>query len=140
MATTNYKEAFALFDKRGNGRVPANSLGDLLRACGQNPTNAEVDDLVAGAKVADFDFESFLKILNRPNGFREPGEPEEFVRGFQVFDKDMTGFIGVGELRYVLTSLGEKLSNEEVDELLKGMDIQGDQVNYTDFVKMILAN
>lgn len=99
-ATTNYKEAFALFDKRGNGRVPANSLGDLLRACGQNPTNAEVDDLVAGAKVADFDFESFLKILNRPNGFREPGEPEEFVRGFQVFDKDMTGFIGVGELRY----------------------------------------
>lgn len=31
----------------------------------------------------------------------------------------------------VLTSLGEKLSNEEVDELLKGMDIQGDQVNYT---------
>lgn len=31
----------------------------------------------------------------------------------------------------VLTSLGEKLTNEEVDELLKGMNIQGDQVNYT---------
>jgi len=27
-----------------------------------------------------------------------------------------------------------------VDELLKGMDIQGDQVNYTDFVKMIIEN
>lgn len=106
------------------------------------------------------DFESFLKILNRPNGFRDPGEPEEFVRGFQVFDKDLTGYIGVGELRYglfpsslpldvnggaddgdvVLTSLGEKLTNEEVDELLKGMDVHGDQVNYTEFVKMILAN
>lgn len=46
------------------------------------------------------DFESFLKILNRPNGFRDPGEPDEFVRGFQVFDKDLTGYIGVGELRY----------------------------------------
>jgi len=45
-ATTNYKEAFALFDKRGNGRIPLSSLGDLLRACGQNPTNAEVDDLI----------------------------------------------------------------------------------------------
>ncbi|KAI5783847.1 hypothetical protein DFH27DRAFT_271519 [Peziza echinospora] len=139
MATTNYKEAFALFDKKGNQRVPASSLGDLLRACGQNPTCAEVDELVRGIKV-DFDFDSFLKILNRPNGFREPGEPEEFVRGFQVFDKEMTGFVGVGELKYVLTSLGEKLTNEEVDELLKGMNIQGDQVNYTDFVKMILAN
>ena len=35
------------------------------------------------------------------------------------------------QLWIVLTSLGEKLTNEEVDELLKGMNIQGDQVNYT---------
>ena len=43
--STNYKEAFALFDKRGNGRVSLQSLGDLLRACGQNPTLAEIHDL-----------------------------------------------------------------------------------------------
>ena len=50
-ASTNYKEAFALFDKRGNGRIPSSSLGDLLRACGQNPTNGEVDELVRGVKT-----------------------------------------------------------------------------------------
>jgi Ca2+-binding EF-hand superfamily protein len=44
-ASTNYKEAFALFDKRGNGRVTLDSLGDLLRACGQNPTLSEIEDL-----------------------------------------------------------------------------------------------
>lgn len=44
-ASTNYKEAFALFDKRGNQRVALDSLGDLLRACGQNPTLAEIRDL-----------------------------------------------------------------------------------------------
>jgi Ca2+-binding EF-hand superfamily protein len=44
-ASTNYKEAFALFDKRGNQRVQLESLGDLLRACGQNPTLAEIRDL-----------------------------------------------------------------------------------------------
>jgi Ca2+-binding EF-hand superfamily protein len=44
-ASTNYKEAFALFDKRGNSRVALDSLGDLLRACGQNPTLAEIRDL-----------------------------------------------------------------------------------------------
>ncbi len=47
-ASTNYKEAFALFDKRGNGRVTLESLGDLLRACGQNPTLAEIRDLEKG--------------------------------------------------------------------------------------------
>lgn len=46
------------------------------------------------------DFDSFSKVLNRPGGFRDPGEPEEYCRGFQVFDKDLTGFIGVGQLRY----------------------------------------
>lgn len=52
------------------------------------------------------DFESFLKVLNRPGGFREPGEPEEYCRGFQVFDKDMTGVIGVGQLRYSMSLAG----------------------------------
>ncbi len=48
---------------------------------------------------------------------------DEFIRGFQVFDKDNNGYIGQGELKYILTSLGEKLSDEEVDELLKGVKV-----------------
>jgi Ca2+-binding EF-hand superfamily protein len=44
-ASTNYKEAFSLFDTRGVGRVVLDKLGDLLRACGQNPTLAEIRDL-----------------------------------------------------------------------------------------------
>ena len=76
------------------------------------------------------DFETFSKILNRPGGFRDPGEPEEYCRGFQVFDKDMTGFIGVGQLRYILTNLGEKMSDDEVDELLKAVDTSSGEINY----------
>ncbi|KAI1367655.1 hypothetical protein F5Y08DRAFT_297908, partial [Xylaria arbuscula] len=139
MASTNYKEAFSLFDKRGNGRVTVDSLGDLLRACGQNPTLAEIRDLERSVG-GEFDFETFSKILNRPGGFRDPGEPEDYCRGFQVFDKDMTGFIGVGQLKYILTNLGEKMTDEEVDELLKAVDTSSGQVNYTDLVRTILAN
>ncbi|KAI1420792.1 myosin regulatory light chain cdc4 [Xylaria sp. FL1777] len=167
-ASTNYKEAFSLFDKRGNGRVTLDSLGDLLRACGQNPTLAEIRDLersvggefpptsfllrdwsgfytfnpapVLMRLFSAVDFETFSKVLNRPGGFRDPGEPEEYCRGFQVFDKDMTGFIGVGQLKYILTNLGEKMTDEEVDELLKAVDTSSGQVNYTDLVRTILAN
>jgi hypothetical protein len=46
---SEYKEAFALFDKRGNGAVPRETLGDLLRALGQNPTQSEVAEIVASA-------------------------------------------------------------------------------------------
>ncbi|KAL1969836.1 hypothetical protein VTN77DRAFT_7345 [Rasamsonia byssochlamydoides] len=139
-ASTNYKEAFSLFDKRGNGRVATESLGDLLRACGQNPTLAEIRELEKSVGGSDFDFDSFTKILNRPGGFRDPGEPEEYCRGFQVFDKDLTGFIGVGQLRYILTNLGEKMTDEEVDELLKAVDTSSGEINYTELVRTILAN
>ncbi|KAF2433534.1 myosin regulatory light chain cdc4 [Tothia fuscella] len=138
-ASTNYKEAFSLFDKRGTGRVTIDSLGDLLRACGQNPTLAEIADLEKTAG-GDFDFDTFSRILNRPGGFRDPGDPEEYTRGFQVFDKDLTGFIGVGQLRYILTNLGEKMSDEEVDELLKAVDTSSGEINYTELVRTILAN
>lgn len=76
------------------------------------------------------DFETFQRVLNRPGGFRDPGEPDEYCRGFQVFDKDMTGFIGVGQLKYILTNLGEKMTDDEVDELLKAVDTSSGQVNY----------
>lgn len=41
-----------------------------------------------------------------------------------MFDKAGNGFVGAGELRYVLTQLGEKMTDEEVDELLKGFPVQ----------------
>ncbi|KIK63923.1 hypothetical protein GYMLUDRAFT_40133 [Collybiopsis luxurians FD-317 M1] len=134
-----YKEAFALFDKKGTGKVPRETLGDLLRALGQNPTQAEVAEIVASAP-RDVDYNVFLQILNRPDGFKPAGTPEEFIRGFQVFDKEGNGFIGAGELRYVLTQLGEKMTDEEVDELLKGVQIGADgNVNYESFVRTILS-
>ena len=67
-ASTNYKEAFALFDKRGNGRVALDSLGDLLRACGQNPTLAEIRDLEKNVG-SDCEFPSAASILHINNGF-----------------------------------------------------------------------
>ena len=49
----------------------------------------------------------------------------------QVFDKDGNGFISAAELRHVMTNLGEKLTDEEVDEMIREADIDGDgQVNY----------
>ncbi|MCO5598705.1 hypothetical protein L7F22_052803 [Adiantum nelumboides] len=131
MADAEYKEAFALFDKKGTGHIARESLGDLLRALGQNPTQAEVAELASSAPK-DIDFQSFLNILHRPNGFKPAGTA--------VFDKEGNGFIGAGELRYVLTSLGEKLSDEEVDELMKGVQVGSDgNVNYESFVRQILA-
>lgn len=37
-----YRETFGLFDNKGDGKIFAHQLGEVLRAVGQNPTEAEV--------------------------------------------------------------------------------------------------
>ena len=54
---------------------------------------------------------------------------EPFI--FRVFDKNNDGLISSVELRHVMTNLGEKLSEEEVDDMIKEADLDGDgMVNY----------
>lgn len=48
-----------------------------------------------------------------------------------MFDKDKDGLISSSELRHVMTNLGERLSEEEVDDMIKEADLDGDgMVNY----------
>ena len=42
-----YREAFSLFDKNGDGTVSTKELGTIMRSLGQNPTEAELKDIVA---------------------------------------------------------------------------------------------
>ncbi len=37
-----FHEAFLLYDNRGDGKIPVNLIGDVMRALGQNPTESEV--------------------------------------------------------------------------------------------------
>jgi Ca2+-binding EF-hand superfamily protein len=60
------------------------------------------------------------------------GDPEEDLKeAFKVFDKDNNGFISQSELRLVMVNLGEKLTDDELKEMILEADIDGDgQVNY----------
>lgn len=61
---------------------------------------------------------------------QETSKPQEFIEGFRVFDKEQNGMISAAELRHLLTSLGERLQPEEMDQLLAGMENAQGQVNY----------
>lgn len=46
-----FKEAFLLFDKTGNGKISYSLCGDVMRALGQNPINSEVLKVLGNPKA-----------------------------------------------------------------------------------------
>nr|XP_028602731.1 calmodulin-like protein 1 isoform X2 [Podarcis muralis] len=131
---TEYKEAFSLFDKDGDGAITTKELGTVMRSLGHNPTEAELQSMIDQVDAngsGTVDFAEFLSLMAKQS--KDSDSEEEIREAFRVFDKDGNGYISTAELRHVLTNLGEKLTDEEVDEMIKEADVDGDgRVNYED--------
>ncbi|CAD6229397.1 unnamed protein product [Miscanthus lutarioriparius] len=132
-----------------------------MRSLGQNPTEAELQDMIAEVDSngsGTIDLQEFLGLMARrmdteSSELREAFRvfdkelreafrvfDKELREAFRVFDKDQNGFISAAELRHVMTNLGEKLSDEEVGEMIREADVDGNgNINYDEFVKVMMA-
>lgn len=137
-----FKEAFSLFDKNGDGTISDKELGVVMRAIGQNPTEAELTDMINEVDAdgnGTIDFPEFLTMMSRKSTV-SCDEEDELRQAFKTFDRDGNGLITAAELRHVMTNLGEKLTDEECDEMIKEADLDGDgMVNYDEFVRMMTS-
>jgi calmodulin len=134
-------DAFSLYDKNNDGKIPVAELGTLIRACGRNPTNSEVDDLIAEylQDKKEFELSTLKQCLGKPK--TKADSPEQVKEAFKIFDKESNGLVSLSELRHVLTTLGEKMTTQEVDELLKDAKVDKEgNINYNVFVSMIMPN
>lgn len=138
-----FKEAFNLFDRDHDGRIQTSELGTLMRALGRNPTEAQVREY---SKELDphgtnnVSFADFLVLMERVPPM-DPAEAErELMEAFRVFDREGKGSIPTAELRHIVTSLGEKLTEAEADEMMADADPdKTGQVDYSRFIKKMLS-
>lgn len=129
------KEVFDLYDADNSGAIDSAELGTLLRYLGLCPTNAMVHALLkqydkdAGGTL---DFAEFKALAAE-------AMPESSTAGllrsaFAAFDTDGSGSISIEELRHALTTMGEPLSDAEVDALFRVVDSDGSgTVDYAEF-------
>jgi calmodulin len=107
----------------GDGTITTKELGTVMRSLGQNPTEGELQDMVNEVDAngdGTIDFPEFLTMMARK--MRDTDSEEEIKEAFKVFDKDGNGCISAAELRHVMANLGEKLSDNEVDEMIREAD------------------
>jgi len=138
-----FKEIFQLYDEEGDGKIDAMQIGSVVRACGLKPTNAMVHK-AAGQEYKKkgekrLTFEEWMPIYEQLSKEKEVGSFHDFMEGLRVFDKDETGKIMGAELRHILLALGERLSPDEVDEMMQGVEDGDGMVNYEAFIKKIMA-
>jgi calmodulin len=86
----------------GDGTITTKELGTVMRSLGQNPTEAELQDMVNEVDAdgnGTIDFPEFLTMMARK--MKDTDSEEEIKEAFKVFDKDGNGFISAAELRHV---------------------------------------
>ncbi|KAJ8308951.1 hypothetical protein KUTeg_013825 [Tegillarca granosa] len=129
---SEFRVAFDLFDKDGDGFITTTEIASVMSSLGQNPTEAELDEMISSVDADDsgtIDFPEFCLMMVKR--MKVHGTEIEIKDAFRVFDRDGNGYIAADELRQVMTNLGEKMSNEEAEEMIAEADVDKDgQINY----------
>ena len=115
-----FKEAFQIFDKDGDGSITTKELGTVMRSLGQIPSEETLNQMIQEVDQdgsGTIDFKEFLGLMEKK--LRENDTEDELIEAFRVFDRDGNGLISAQELRFVMTTAGEKLQEDEIDDLIR---------------------
>lgn len=135
-----FKEVFMLFDKDEDGVITFPEVIMVMKSLGQRPSDEELLEMVRDVsedKMYDtIEFNEFLQMMSKQQ--RKGLSQDTLKDAFRIFDKDDDGFISVEELRSIMKNLGDKMTDEELDEMLDTADTKHDGlINYSEFVMLL---
>ncbi|XP_059086458.1 calmodulin-beta-like [Tigriopus californicus] len=133
------REAFAIFDKNGDGTISSQELCYVMRSLGMNPSDQDLTRLMKAVDLdgsGEIEFQEFLDLMSEHNDVSE----EDIQDAFKLFDKDGSGTINKSEIKYVVTSLGMRITDEQIDDMIRIADKDGDgDISYVEFIKLMTS-
>ena len=161
----DYKDAFDYYDKDKSGDISFNELASLFRSLGHSIPDSEIRDMIDSIDDSGdgaISFDEFINMMvekfeNKEEPKEEPKEEEptpvlraappkkkgneipddddEIIKAFALFDTDKSGTLNKIELRYILTRIGDRFTDAEVDDIFKQADLDGNgEIDYKEFV------
>ena len=136
------RDTFKMFDKDGDGTITAKELGVVMRQLGLNPSEEELNDMIKEVDEngdGEINFSEFLAIM--AHKMKDADTETGTLEAFRVFDKERTGFLPKAELKSILVSMGETMTDEEAEDLLLEAPANSDgNIDYMSFVKTLFSN
>jgi len=129
-----FKEAFNMIDQNRDGFIDKEDLHDMLASLGKDPTDAYLDDMMVAAP-GPINFTMFLTMFgDKLNGT----DPEDVIKNaFACFDEDNNGVIHEERLRELLTTMGDRFTEDEVDEMYRDAPIKKGNFDYLEFTRIL---
>lgn len=132
-----FKEAFGVIDKDGDGKIDHKELKSCFEELGQMVKEAEIKAMVAEVS-GPLNFPAFLNLFSEKLNGTDP--EEMLLNAFKLFDMQSIGNLTKDELKEMLTANGrpsDRLTEAEFNQCLEGAPIDGGKVDYASFTKLI---
>ncbi|XP_041361390.1 myosin regulatory light chain 12A-like isoform X2 [Gigantopelta aegis] len=129
-----FKEAFNMIDQNRDGFVDKDDLFEIYTSLGKNPSDDDLDCMLNMAP-GPINFTMFLTLFGEKlNGT----DPEEVIRNaFTCFDERNMGYIPEEFLKECMMSMGERWSEEMVDDLFHCAPISEGRFDYNEFTRTL---
>eukprot|EP00806_Schmidingerella_arcuata_P006121 Macronucleus_6570.p1 GENE.Macronucleus_6570~~Macronucleus_6570.p1 ORF type:complete len:151 (+),score=30.12 Macronucleus_6570:1-453(+) len=136
----DYKAAFDAFDLDGNGTITIQELRTVMISMGQDPTQEELFEMIKEVDDdgnEEIDFDEFQKVMAR-NNKQEKDTDQDLKRGFEIFDADHDDQISMEDLRQLMQSLGENLSDQDLQDMIRVASLNSNSAVTFDEFKSVL--
>jgi len=116
-----FKQHFMKFDHDKSGNIDQQELGDVLRSMNMNPSEQELEQMISLASEGNelrtaITYEQFLKMIWKK--VSAENTESDIVNAFKLFDHNDSGTIESQEMLFVLSNLGEKMTQEQAQEVV----------------------
>jgi len=133
------KESFQAHDKKGEDQIKVGDIGAAMKKVGYNITPEFLEkweDDIDQDGTGYVGFDEFSILVRRK--IQEDEDEKELKEIFRVLDKEKKGEVNTNELRWILKSLGDDLTEEDIDDMIADVDTDGSGwVDYDEFSKLM---
>merc|ERR1712110_8107 len=139
------EDAFKTFDLNGDGEISREELKTALQNIGKANLFSNLEAIISANdkdNSGTIDYHEFLEAMKGQivggGASSERNEEDELRATFNNVDKDSNGFISAAELTHCLAEMGMQMSEQEIDNLIYQVDVDGDgKIGFEEFKTMI---